>query len=169
VPHSSDRGYDIEDPPTEVMFPDQSMADLVNSSQPSAVTSPTQTEATYSLMPPPNRNGMIAVFVAGAILLSVLIAVFVGGSPDGDNQNLADPAAPLPDFDDSADTPDWAKPPDVPSPAPSGSNATGESPSALPSSSSSKPSPVAPRRGGKRRKKSDPDPEPGKPFKPKTL
>jgi hypothetical protein len=146
------------------MTPDQRMDEAVNQSQPSVVTSPTQTEAIYSLAPPPNRHGVIAVVVAGMFLLAVLIAVFVGGSPDADTQNLADPAAPLPELAESSAAFPPEPAPAKPSPAPE------QEPSAAPSGTSAtqQPSstPVVPRRGG-RKKKSDPKPD--GPYKPKTL
>lgn len=155
--------FDIDDPPTDVILPDQDMVDLVNSSQPSVVTSPTQTEAVYSLVPPPNRHGVIAVGVAGAILVVILLAVFVG-QPDTETENLADPAAPLPTFEESADPfalPPPPDPSDEPSPAPS--STTPE-----PETSGVKPTPFPLPRPG-RRGLPRPKPKPDEPFKPKTL
>jgi serine/threonine-protein kinase len=63
-------------------------------SQPSVVTQPTQTEAIYSLQPPPSRNGMVAIAVAGVILVGVIIAVVVGQPSKDDNPILITVAAP---------------------------------------------------------------------------
>ncbi len=157
---------DIEDPPTEVMSPDQAMIDLVNNSQPSVVTSPTQTDAVYSLVPPPNRHGLVAVTVAGVFLMGILIAIFVGGSPDDDTNQIGDPAAPLPDFDKTTrPEPKPVAPTPDPSPEPS------VSPSATSSAGDDtklKPIPIIIPRGKKKRKGTS-DPKPGQPFKPKTL
>jgi serine/threonine-protein kinase len=81
---------EIEDPPTNVIDDRRAPAavqDAVDNSQPSVVTSPTETAAIYSLAPPPSRHGMIAVVVAGVFLLIVLVAVF-SGSPDTDETSL---------------------------------------------------------------------------------
>jgi len=51
-------------------------------SQPSVVTSPTQSTTTYSLQPKPSRSGAIAVAVAGGLGLIVLVFVAFSGRSD---------------------------------------------------------------------------------------
>ncbi len=155
---------EIEDPPTEVMNGDRSMSDLVNNSQPSAVTSPTQTAAIYSLAPPPSRHGIIAVAVAGAFLLLVLVAVFVG-SPDDSETTLELEPVRQPE-------------PDPPTPKPAPTPSTPARPSSSAAGSASTPTVPSPRLAPTpnpfpRVRPPGPRPDPTKPspnpFKPKGL
>ncbi len=165
---------EIEDPPTEVIPAEQSMADLVNNSQPSVVTSPTKTDASYSvappgvlladeldLTPPPSRHGVIAVIVAGGVLAAVIVAVLVG-SPDDDTRQIIVPPSPPAANTGAASSPT----PTVPAPPPSA-----PPPAASSANTEVQPTPAHgpnPLPGGARPTPTPPRPEPG-PFKPKTL